>query len=67
MVHGAGCQGNHVLRLYMSRPVASLETIRLLDGRGQKKNANYDVGISSERCDYLPSTQRHLHVHNKFL
>lgn len=37
MVHGAGCQGNHVLCLYMSRPVASLETIKLSDGRKQKK------------------------------
>lgn len=62
VVHGAGCQGNHALCLYMSKPVASLETVRLSDARTQN-----EAGISSERCDYLLSTQRHLHVHSKFL
>lgn len=34
---------------------------------GNRKNANYDVAIASERYGYMKPTQRHLHIHSKFL
>lgn len=48
MVHGARCQGNHVLCLYMSRPVASFGDNQTTRSK-ETENANYDARAASEK------------------
>lgn len=57
MVHGACCQGNHVLCLYMSRPVASFGNNQTIRSK-EIENANYDAHVASEKlqCHY-PATK----------
>lgn len=48
VVHGACCQGNHALCLYMSRPSASFGDNWTIKSR-ETENANYDVHAASEK------------------
>lgn len=60
VVHGTCCQGNHVLCLYMSRPVASFRDNQTVRSK-ETENANYDIQAVSDKlqCDLsCNSTQK---------